>query len=440
VRAAYETHLATCMTCQRALDEAREVQGLLRSLGQTGVSPEARSRLVAMFRQAAGETQPTAEPRADPGSLASPAAPLGGVGQKGNLGPVEPPPDLSLPREDDPTRATLAACEALLDRCFHQLFNDPRDALALADSAVALSAELPAERYGAALVHDLRGRCLGYLANARRVCDDLRGAEETFAEAEQQLQHGTGDPLEKARLSWFEGHLRATQRRFVEAHHCYDEAVALYRRVGDKHLEGRALGDKATAFSNAGEFEAAIRLRQEALALLDPEREPRMWTAAQHNLAHDLSQSGRAAEALEMLEPLRRQWERLGDVMNLVRFRWLQGKVFAGLGRYAEAEAAYLDTRSGVLAKALVYDGALVSLELAMVYAAQNRTADMKRLAAEMLPIFQSLGIHREAMAAVLVFQQAAEMEAVSIGLIQELAAYFQRASKEPGLRFRGSV
>jgi hypothetical protein len=55
-----------------------------------------------------------------------------------------------------------------------------------------------------------------------------------------------------------------------------------------------------------------------------------------------------------------------------------------------------------------------------------------------MLPIFQSLGIHREAIAAVLVFQQAAEMEAVSTGLIQELAAYFQRASKEPGLRFRG--
>jgi tetratricopeptide (TPR) repeat protein len=333
---------------------------------------------------------------------------------------------------------TYAFCEALLDRCFHQLFNDPADALALADSAVALSARLPVERYGAALVHDMRGRCLGYLANARRVCEDFRGADQAFAEAAQQLQHGTGDPLEKAQLSWFEGHLRIHQRRFKDAHRRYDEAIALYRRVGDRHLEGRALGDKASALSSAGEFEAAIRLRQEALGLLDQEREPRMWLIAQHNLAHDLSQSGRAAEALEKLEPLRRQHEHLGDTMHLLRFRWLEGKILAELARCEEAEAAFLDTRSRVVAKGLAYDVGLVSLDLAALYAKQNRTTEMKRLAAEMLPIFQSLGIHREAIAAVLVFQQAAEMEAVSTGLIQELAAYFQRASKEPGLRFRG--
>jgi tetratricopeptide (TPR) repeat protein len=332
---------------------------------------------------------------------------------------------------------TYAFCEALLDRCFHQLFNDPADALALADSAVALSSGLQTERYGAPLVHDMRGRSLAYQANARRVSGDFRGAETGFVEAARQLESGTGDPLEKAQLSWFQGHLRASQRRFVEAHRLYDDAIALYRRVGEKHLEGRALGDKATALSNAGEFEAAIRLRQEALGLLDPEREPRIYLAAQHNLTSDLSDSGRAAEALEKLESLRRQHERLGDTMNLLRFRWMEGRVFAQLARFEEAQAAFLDTRNGMLTKAQAYDVGLVSLDLAALYATQNRTAEMKRLAAEMLPIFQSLGIHREAIAAVLVFQQAAEMEAVSTGLIQELAAYFQRASKEPGLRFR---
>jgi hypothetical protein len=51
------------------------------------------------------------------------------------------------------------------------------------------------------------------------------------------------------------------------------------------------------------------------------------------------------------------------------------------------------------VAEGIPYDTALVSLELASLYAARGRTGDLKRLASEMLPVFTSLQIHREALA-----------------------------------------
>ena len=75
---------------------------------------------------------------------------------------------------------------------------------------------------------------------------------------------------------------------------------------------------------------------------------------------------------------------------------------------------------------------ALVSLELSAVYARQGRTADVKRLAAEMLPIFQSCEVHREALAALIVFQKAAEMEQLSVGLVEEVTSLPPARADEP--------
>ena len=44
-------------------------------------------------------------------------------------------------------------------------------------------------------------------------------------------------------------------------------------------------------------------------------------------------------------------------------------------------------------------DVALASMDLAVVYLRQGRTDEIKRLAVEMLTIFRSLHIHREAIA-----------------------------------------
>jgi hypothetical protein len=52
-----------------------------------------------------------------------------------------------------------------------------------------------------------------------------------------------------------------------------------------------------------------------------------------------------------------------------------------------------------------------------------------------MLPIFQSRAIRREAVSALIVFQKAAAMEKVTLGIVQELSDSLQESRSAPGLR-----
>ena len=118
------------------------------------------------------------------------------------------------------------------------------------------------------------------------------------------------------------------------------------------------------------------------------------------------------------------------------RRSWVRGKIARGLGQLKLAETRFLAARDGFLAEGVPYDTALVSLELALLYAEQGRTAELKRLAAEMVPIFTSRHIHREALAALTFLRQAVEAEEASLEVLVRVADFLRKSEHDPGLRF----
>lgn len=56
-----------------------------------------------------------------------------------------------------------------------------------------------------------------------------------------------------------------------------------------------------------------------------------------------------------------------------------------------------------------------------------------------MLPVFEAQDIHREAFAALLLFQEAARTEQVTVAFLQELTTYLQAARTDPELTFQAS-
>jgi hypothetical protein len=84
--------------------------------------------------------------------------------------------------------------------------------------------------------------------------------------------------------------------------------------------------------------------------------------------------------------------------------------------------------RAGFIAEGIGYDAALVSLDLALLYLRQNRTAAVKDLAEEMREIFTAGDVHREATAALVLFQEAARRETLTAELIEEMAVCLKRA------------
>ncbi len=79
------------------------------------------------------------------------------------------------------------------------------------------------------------------------------------------------------------------------------------------------------------------------------------------------------------------------------------------------------------------YDAALVSLDLALLFAQEGCHEDLKRLASELMPIFEARDVHREAIVALLMFRQACEEERVTVDLVRQFAAYLRRERREKG-------
>lgn len=321
---------------------------------------------------------------------------------------------------------TWPFCELLLETAREWGFQDPGRALELTQLGVEIASRLDPAAYGGSRVHDLEARAWAALGNAQRIRSDFREAEKSFQRAERLLKLGTGDPVEKAQVLLLKASLRGNQQRFPEALRLVDRVMALGRRCADPQLQGRALIMRGLLFGLANDPEPAIRHLTEGLQKVDGETDPRLVVAARHNLTLYLAESGRYVEALRLLESARPLYHQIGDQMSLLRLRWLEGKIASALGHFTEAEELLRGVHRELIERELGFDAALLSLDLATIYARQARGAEMRRLAEEMLPIFKSRDIHREAIAALFVFQKAAEMERVTLGLIRDVSGYLK--------------
>src|SRR6266545_2507993 len=137
----------------------------------------------------------------------------------------------------------------------------------------------------------------------------------------------------------------------------------------------------------------------------------------------------------DLMGSLRKDQRRLADAEQLLK----RAAQLFGLKRKPDDAARVLtnlEARRGCIGQGIGYDAAMVSLDLAILYLKEGRMADVQRVAEEMLPIFQAQDVHREALAALQLFQEAARQQELTIERALEVAAYLWKARTEPGLRF----
>jgi transcriptional regulator with XRE-family HTH domain len=276
-----------------------------------------------------------------------------------------------------------------------------------------------------------------FLANALRVEGDLTGAEEASnVSARLQAEPPPGRPElpEPWRLLDLEASLRFTQRRLPEALRLLDQAEELAPRSGP--VRARLLCKRAIALDRMDDLEEAIAALREALAEIEPEAEPQLFTMLQSNLAKSLTGAGRAAEAEEMLPSLRRLQSQLGNGLNQIRLRWLEGKINAGLGRLDRAIEALSWVRTAFAEEDIRYEEAQAGIELAELYLKKGRTAEVKRLVLQMAPVFKSKKVHVQAQKALALFRRAVEMETATPELAGRVVRYLRRAQHDPELVF----
>ena len=269
------------------------------------------------------------------------------------------------------------------------------------------------------------------MANACRAGGDLRRADEHFQYVHFLVRdQGVTDPLALAQIDHLEGSLRKDQRRFQEAEDLLARSAMLFQISGDAVETARVLLKIGELYFHRALLDRAIEMVEAALERLSPEEEPWLYLNGRHNLALYLAEAGRHAQAAGLVAADEDLYRRIPEPWLQLRLSWLRGKIAAGLGEPAEAERLFRETRDGFVWQGNGYDAAMASLDLALLYLREGRTAEVQPLAAEMVALFESRDVHREALAAVRLFQEAAQREEVTAGVVREVAGRLEAARR----------
>jgi tetratricopeptide (TPR) repeat protein len=332
--------------------------------------------------------------------------------------------------ETRPELHTWALAERLCEESERVAAERPARALDLARLALRVAELAPGDARWRSCLH---GWVQGFIANALRVADDRQASEVAFATAWRLWQAGgpaAQGPLGEWRLLDLEASLRRDLRQFPAAVERLRRALA----TAPAWARGRILLKQGFTFEQAGQVEPALAALEEAAPLLDAAGNRRLRMGVRFNRLVNLCHLGRFAEAQASLPELRRLIP--ARSADAVRLLWLSGRVVAGLGRRTEALRAFKGAQRKFTLRRHAYDAALVSLELSILHLEDGHSAKVAALAEEMVWIFASQRVHREALAALRLFVEAAQTRTATVALARHVLAFLERSRHDLLLRF----
>jgi tetratricopeptide (TPR) repeat protein len=317
--------------------------------------------------------------------------------------------------------------------------SDALRAIDLAELAVLVATLLEEGLFEGSWLDQVRAYAFAHLGNARRVLGELRSAKDAFRESREFWEAGTdvaGDSF------GYESRYLALNASLLREERCFEEALALLDQAlaadGGPSLRSAILVAKAKTLEEMGDPLRAISCLRKAAAGINPQAAPRLLLCIKHNLLLLLTAEGRYSQAEELLPAVRDLSEALGNRLDLLRLRWAEARIARGREDAVTAAAIFEEVRVGFLAQKIGFDAALVSLELAVLRLKAGEVEEVKRIAREIMPIFQSQDVHREALAALAIFRHAALTETVTLAFAKRLAEYLQKARHNPHLQFAG--
>jgi tetratricopeptide (TPR) repeat protein len=321
--------------------------------------------------------------------------------------------------------------EAFIERSHQARYDNSKTMLFFARLARRLSERCDASRAGGPFhLADLRARSWGQLGNALRVVGRLHEAEKALVVAEQYAASGSGDRTLRVELLSWKGSLCTYQRHFSSALGLLDKAIATCHEMGDSRLLSGCLIRKAIANVYAGDPQSSIGLLHQAVPLIEPS-DQRLLLAALHNLIFSYIEAGRLQEALALFPEAKSLSDEIHDELANLRLLWQEGKILFELDLLEEAEALFSRARIGFTERDLAYPAAVVSLDLAAVYLRLGLSSEVRRIVADVLPIFSSLQVGRDLLASLIELQKADDQN-TALQLIRSVARRLAAGPKVP--------
>lgn len=317
--------------------------------------------------------------------------------------------------------------EALFAEARSCLPADPEGSLSWAETAEGI-AELYAEPYP-----PHRIRALAYQANAHRAAGDFDRAQRLFRQARELGEaHEVADAELHAELHSFLGSLWTDLRHFDRAARHLDEAAELYLLLEEEEALARVYMKVGNLRASQGDLTGTLEADQAAVGLLDARTQPRLYLAARFNYAHNLVESGNLQAARNVLAEDESLYQVHADQHTLVRASWLVGRIAAAAGEWAEAEKAFRMARDHFADQEHGFNAALACLDLAALHHRAGHWDQVQEAATQAVRLFEAHEVHREALAALALVQDAARRRSLDAETLHRVMGLVQQAQREP--------
>ncbi len=319
---------------------------------------------------------------------------------------------------------SFALCELLCAESARAAADSTRGAIELAELALLVARLVPGEPVWRARLEGYSG---AHLANAIRVAGDLPCAKQTFALALRLWEAGApSDPgiLDSIRVLDLWASLLKADRHLDESLAVLDRALATHP---SREATGRLLINKAGTLEKLGRHEEALAILADTAPLVERADNPRLPVVVRFGVIVNLCGLARYDEAERLLPEVQAMAVPQGKRLDLLRLRWLEGRVAGGLGRTDEAVGKLAAVKEEFADLGIAYDAALATLELAVLLLDHGRTAEVRELAEQSKRIFDAQGVAREALATLEVFREAAAREALTATFVRRLLAELDR-------------
>ncbi|HEX2253504.1 MAG TPA: hypothetical protein VHQ65_09575 [Thermoanaerobaculia bacterium] len=320
-----------------------------------------------------------------------------------------------------------AFAERLLEESRRRVRTDAREAAGLAELVPLVVLWTPGA-LPSAWGDELVIRARAWQANALRVAGDLHRADHELSTLRREL---TGRPLNDeiaGELDSLEASLRLDQGRFPEAGTCLDRAVECLAESGQPEAWARAMVQRAELYRLLGQSSEALETAREALSRLDPEKHTVPYLCAIGTQVLALCDLDRPREARHLLTENASRWRRSPEDWWLLRLAIFEGRIYFGLGEMTAAEGSFRLVLQRCRDLGLDYESAMATIDLSMALLAQGRTAEVRRLTSEAAPVFISRDLHRESLAALALFQRAAQAESLTLASARRIREYLDRS------------
>ena len=423
-RADVEAHLAVCHDCRSALGAIKTFDAALAdrdawpTISDDTVHPAAVGQLRAFAARSAEEDRDALRLLADYEE------------------PDAAPRFVWADIPHKPEYRTGGVARLLCKRANAMCTRKPLYALALAEAAVRISAELPDETYPRKTIHELRGEAWKEQANALVSLGRFDEGLEALAHAEFEYRQLPHEGLGLVAVTYVRATILYEQEQLEPADQLARESADAALHLGSTDRCMRALHLQGEIRRRCGDLSGAIDIFARVLRYGEEISDQR-WIAREARalgVCHiDLMN---AEEASGYLSTALRLCTGMDSAVELTLTQWAIARLTFLKGNSEEAVRRLRGVVGELTRQGMLTDAALAAVHLAEILHAIDRTREIPRLLAGVVQTFVAAGMLSGALAALAYLKEELTAGTVTPAIFSYIREFIARAERQPALLF----